>query len=223
MRPVSASTSDPLGYRAVRDAYDTVAEAYAAHLPDTRAETTLDLAMVDTFAEAVSSTGGGVLDAGCGTGRMSRYLSQRGCQVEGVDLSPGMIAMARRDHPDIGFSVGSLDELPCAAHQFAGVMLWYSIIHTSPTGLPQVLSEAVRVLRPHGHVLVAFQSGEGTRDVSQAYRRFGHDVELQRHLHTVDQVAAHLEALGLQEVARLERSPRGSERDSQAVILARAV
>src|SRR5687768_8290468 len=114
MRPMSAFHPD-----GVRVAYDTVAHDYAAHLPDTRAETALDLAMVDAFAEAVS--GGGdprVLDAGCGTGRMSAYLTERGCLVEGVDLSPGMVAMARRDHPALRFDVGSLTELPHADGQF---------------------------------------------------------------------------------------------------------
>ncbi len=39
----------------VRAAYDTVAEAYAARLPDTRAETEADLEMVDAFASAVTA------------------------------------------------------------------------------------------------------------------------------------------------------------------------
>ena len=55
MRLVVSSPPDPLDVRSVRDAYDTVAEDYAAHLPDTRAEAPLDLAVIDAFAEAVTS------------------------------------------------------------------------------------------------------------------------------------------------------------------------
>ncbi len=84
---------------------------------------------------------------------MSGYFADRGCLVEGVDLSSGMIAMARRDHPDLVFTVGSLGALPYPDGEFAGLMLWYSFIHTPPAGLARIFAEAARVLRPGGHLL----------------------------------------------------------------------
>ncbi|MEH1167073.1 methyltransferase domain-containing protein [Micromonospora sp. CPCC 205539] len=219
---MTLSPSDRLDVRGVRRAYDTVAEDYAAYFPDTSAEAPLDRAMLDAFAAAVTSSGDGrVLDAGCGAGRISRYLTERGCLVQGVDLSSSMVAMARRDHPDLAFTVGSLTELPYPDDEFVGVLLWYSIIHTPPAGLARIFAEATRVLRPTGHLLVGFQAGEGTRDVSGAYRQFGHEVVLERHLYTPDQIASHLEAAGLREVGRLVRRA-GREKDDQAFLLARA-
>ncbi len=223
MRLVMSSPSDPLDVRSVRLAYDTVAEDYAAHLPDTRAEGPLDLAMIDAFAEAVTAGGDAtVLDAGCGAGRMSRYLTERGCSVQGIDLSSSMVAIARRDHRDLVFTVGSLADLPFPDDHFAGVMLWYSIIHTPPAGQARIFAEATRVLRPAGHLLVGFQAGEGSRDVSRAYRQFGHDIQLERHLYPADQIASLMEAAGLREVCRLVRRARGKEKDDQAFLLAEA-
>jgi hypothetical protein len=98
--------------------------------------------------------------------------------------------MARRDHRDLVFAVGSLTDLPYSDDEFAGVLLWYSIIHTPPTGQTRIFAEVTWVLRPTGHVLVGFQSDEGRRDVSGAYRRFGHEIQLERHLYTADQVAS---------------------------------
>lgn len=219
------SLPDDLGQQGVQGAYDTVAETYAAHLPDTSAESALELAVVDTFAAAVTAEGPDalVLDAGCGAGRMSRYLADRGCAVRGVDLSPGMITMAVRDHPDLEFSVASLTDLPFSDDTFAGVMVWYSAIHTPPQGQPQLFAEVARVLQPGGHVVIGLQAGVGVRDVSASYARFGLDVELERHLYTADEVAALAADVGLTEVARMVRRARGSERDDQAALLLRSL
>src|SRR5438552_14516034 len=52
-----------------------------------------------------------VLDAGCGTGYLSKKLRDRGALVTGIDFSERMIEIARATHPDIGFRVDSCSEL----------------------------------------------------------------------------------------------------------------
>lgn len=219
---VPSTSPDPFDPAAVRAAYDTVAGTYAAHLPDTRAEAPIDLAMVDSFVEAVGVAAAvQVLDAGCGAGRMSRYLADRGLNVQGIDLSPGMVSEARRAHPDLSFAVAPLTAIPFPDNTFDGVLLWYSTIHTPPGGQSAIFDEVARVLRPGGHVLVGFQSGAGMREVV-GYQRHGHDVRLHRHLFTADEVSTYLASAGLTEEARMERRAVDGEREGQAMVLARA-
>src|SRR5260370_21627010 len=52
-----------------------------------------------------------VLDAGCGTGYLSRQLSDRGAVVAGIDISERMIDIARARHPNIDFRVDSCSEI----------------------------------------------------------------------------------------------------------------
>jgi len=155
----------------VRATYDTVAEDYAAHFPGTEPEAAIDLAAIGHFVTLLETGTRDVLDAGCGTGRMSRYLTDHGCHVQGVDLSPGMAAMACRDHPDIKTEVASITALPFPDDSFDGLFYWYSIIHVADDDLRAVFDEARRVLRPNGVVLVAFQAGEGE---SEGGRRLQH-------------------------------------------------
>lgn len=54
----------------IRTAYDTVTESYADVVRIDRVEATLDLAMLDDFAGRVGGLGR-VLDAGCGSGRVT--------------------------------------------------------------------------------------------------------------------------------------------------------
>lgn len=203
----------------VRRAYDATASDYARLLPDTRAEHTLDLAMIDAFVAVVG--GGRVLDAGCGAGRMTRHLAALGVVVEGVDLSPGMIEEARATQPGARFTEASLADLPFPDDTFAGALAWYSTIHLPASWLGTALAELVRVVRPGGHLLLGFQSGTGTRDLAATYRRLGHDVELVRYLRTAEEMAALLDELGTQEVARLVRAAVGTEVDDQATLLIR--
>jgi len=59
-----------------------------------------------------------VIDLGCGGGLWARRLVDAGYRVVGIDLSPDMIALARRRVPEGNFRTGSFldgDFPPCAA------------------------------------------------------------------------------------------------------------
>lgn len=198
--------------------YDTVAADYADRFPTTEPEDPLDLAMIDHFIARLGPSPT-VLDAGCGTGRMSRYLADRACRVVGLDVSPGMVAIARRDHPDLPFAVGSIVDLPYADASLDAAIYWFSVIHSPDDLLPRIAAEAARVVRPGGHVLLAFQVGTGSRDVANGYRALGHDVSLTRFNRTLAQMADVLTSAGFDIVARLEREPVPAEKNAQGFVI----
>jgi SAM-dependent methyltransferase len=49
-----------------------------------------------------------ILDVGCGTGEHARLLAERGYQVDGIDLEPAFVELARRKHPGGRFLQGDM-------------------------------------------------------------------------------------------------------------------
>jgi SAM-dependent methyltransferase len=59
--------------------------------------------MLTAFAELVT---GPVADVGCGSGRVTAFLHDLGVPTSGIDLSPRMVAAARRTYPALRFIEG---------------------------------------------------------------------------------------------------------------------
>ncbi|GAA4204193.1 class I SAM-dependent DNA methyltransferase [Actinocatenispora rupis] len=200
---------------ATRTAYDTVAADYADLLRTELAGKPLERGLLGTFAELVGPDGE-VGDLGCGPGRVTAYLDSLGLRAFGVDLSPGMVEVARRDHPTLRFEVGTIADLDLPDGALAGIVAWYSIIHTPRERLPGVFAEFHRVLAPGGRLLLAFQLGDEIRHIEHGY---GHDIVLDAYRLSPDRVTDLLADAGLTVDTRVVRQPEGWEPTPQAYLL----
>jgi SAM-dependent methyltransferase len=212
--------TEPDFLRTTRAFYDAVATDYAERFRDGLATKPLDRAVLAGFAELVQASGAGpVADLGCGPGRVTAHLDALGLPAFGVDLSPEMVALARREHPGLRFDEGSMMALDLPDGALGGIVAWYSIIHMPQDRLPDVFAEFHRVLAPGGHVLLAFQVGDEPLHLAEP---FGHAVSLDFHRRQPDHVAGLLRQAGLAVHARLLREPdEGVEKTQQAYLLAR--
>jgi SAM-dependent methyltransferase len=206
---------------AIRTAYDTVAADYADQLRDELAGRPVDRAALGAFADLVraADADGRVVEAGCGPGRITAHLAGLGLRIFGVDMSPGMLAVARRSHPDLEYTRGYLAALPVADGALTGLVAWYSIIHTPPEQLGPVFAEFRRVLRPGGELLLAFQAGDERLRLHQAY---GHPISLDAYRLPPGWIEDQLNAAGLVTHTRIRREPGPRESTPQAFLLARA-
>lgn len=204
-----------------RAAYDTVATSYEELVRTALAESPMDRALLGVLAEQVLAAGGGpVGDLGCGPGRITAHLDTLGVEAFGIDLSPGMVEVARRRHPHLRFEVGSLTALPLPDSGLAGALAWYSLIHTPPEHQPQVFGELARVLRPGAPLLLAFQAAA---DEPVHHRQgYGHDISLHGWRLDPDRIGHQLTEAGLEVRARVLREPETSvyEKSRQAYLLA---
>ncbi len=136
---------------------------------------------VDFLVEQLRLTPGTrVLDLGCGTGRHTRLLAERGCVAFGLDVAASFLRAARDAGPGVPFLRGDARRLPLAdASVDVAVSLCQGgfgltggpAAEAVPPGVEPdlvVLDEVRRVLRPGGRLaLTAFSSYFAVRDLGE--------------------------------------------------------
>jgi ubiquinone/menaquinone biosynthesis C-methylase UbiE len=109
---------------------------------------------------AVAPKDATVLDAGCGSGRLAVQIARRrpDLQVQGIDLEPGMVAVATRRAEQenlasrVRFSVADLADLPLPDHSVDLIVSTASLHHWADVGA--VVASLGRVLRSGGQLWI---------------------------------------------------------------------
>jgi len=173
------------------ETYDAAAVAYDAHVSDpTDSPLHAYYEKPAMRAELPDLTDLSVLSVGCGSGADAQWLKENGARsVSGVDISAGLIGIAREKYPDVDFRVMDMAHLNFDDETFD---LAYSslAIHYLPDWGPP-LREARRVLKPKGQFIFScnhpvessleYSSNERTRGAYLG-RTIMQDTE-ERHIH----------------------------------------
>ena len=98
-----------------------------------------------------------ILDIGCGQGVLAPHIAKAGAQYTGVDVSPRLLARARRHHGQHGrflrADAAALSSHPqLAATQFEAVVFLLSLQDMDP--LAAVIQRARELLAPRGRVVI---------------------------------------------------------------------
>jgi SAM-dependent methyltransferase len=102
-------------------------------------------AFVARFAGLIPP-GGTVLDAACGTGKYWPALLAAGLRVTGIDQSEGMLAQARRKHPEVPSRVLALQDLVRLDDRFDGLTCVDALEYVPPEDWPGVAAGLAAVL-----------------------------------------------------------------------------
>jgi SAM-dependent methyltransferase len=138
----------------------------------------------------------------------------------GIDLSPAMVATARRLNPSIGFSRGTMLALDLDDHTLAGIAAFYSLIHVRRDEVATAMREFHRVLKPRGSLLVAAHGGEG-----ELHRDSWGDqpVNISITLFRLDELVASATGAGFTIVDAMARPPYEEEHQTERLyVLAQA-
>ncbi|MFA5099153.1 MAG: class I SAM-dependent methyltransferase [Candidatus Paceibacterota bacterium] len=171
--------------------YDLIAEDYAKKFDPIESDE--DLRFLNFFLSHLKPKST-ILDIGCGTGFSAGYFNENGMAVEGVDLSKNMIAIAKRNYPNIKFTIGDLREFS-PQKPVNAVWAGYSLFHFEQTSLEKTLERIKTYLLPNGIFGLAMQEGVGEIELNEPFLP---KKKIYIHLYTKEELVKILEKHGFE-------------------------
>jgi SAM-dependent methyltransferase len=139
------------------DLWDPAAAKGLEWLVEQRLLTGLLRAAGDDTAAGPAARPGGTADFACGTGRVLQFLSRRYPAPVGIDVSAGMLALARRRCPGAAFVLGDVTADPSLAPgPYDLITAFRFFLNAEPALQAATLAWMRGALRPGGLVLANF-------------------------------------------------------------------
>ena len=138
------------------------AAQYDQTVAQTQADSQYPFAGYDTVLQAIETIVAAkpqpeVLDAGFGTGVLTRRLAERGAQITGFDFALAMVETVRNQLPQAELFVHDFNDgwpAVLAEKQFDFIVSTYALHHLSVAGQIAWIQEMLGHLKPGGRVLI---------------------------------------------------------------------
>lgn len=161
-KPSEGTDSKVHGFQDTIDWYDNNSEQYAESLNEV-----VPMDSIGVFLKVLPPHPS-VLEAGCGPGRESKIFHEKGVHTIGVDLSEGLLKVAKERNPEVEYVKADFRELPFQDGMFDGVWSHASLVHLETIeDVKKSIDEFRRVLKSGGilFIKVKAQTGEKKTDV----------------------------------------------------------
>lgn len=140
--------------RNVYEAYEKIAELYDKELWNDMPYND----QIDLFLSMIE--GNNILDVGCAMGSFTKYVADKGYNVEGIDFSPKMIEIANKKVNNAKFHVIDMMDITLSK-KYNGIMAINSVIHIEKKNMKNVIEGFKKLLKDEGILFIILQEGNG--------------------------------------------------------------
>jgi 2-polyprenyl-3-methyl-5-hydroxy-6-metoxy-1,4-benzoquinol methylase len=102
-----------------------------------------------------------VLDIGCGPGNNAKliYDADKTVEITGIDLSPEMIEIAKKNAPDSEFEVKDIRDITLDK-QYDSIIASFCIVHLSDEETNELIKTISKILKKNGTLFLSFMEGK---------------------------------------------------------------
>lgn len=145
-------------YKITFETWDKVASLYEEHFMD------LDLYndTYDAFCKAIENPNPKILEIGCGPGNITKYmLSKRhDFDLEGIDIAPNMIELAKKNNPNAVFRVMDSRDIDQLKTKYEGIICGFCIPYLSKSDCSKLIKDTKNLLPEKGVLYLSFVEGD---------------------------------------------------------------
>lgn len=149
----------------------------------------------DRFCELVTDDNAAIFEIACGPGNITRYLLNKrpGFRIEGIDLAPGMVALARANNPTASFRVMDSRAISEISKKFDAVVCGFCIPYLSKDDVARLVVDVRALIEKDGIFYLSTMEDDYEKSGFQTSEA-GDRVYI--HYHQLDYLSHHLEASG---------------------------
>lgn len=153
----------------------------------------------DTFLSLLSNRES-VLDVGCGGGIKTKYISDKGYKVTGIDFSEKMIEIAKRELPGLDFDVVDVYDVDKYPKTFDGIFAQAVLLHVQKERIMEVLEKLKSRLNKGGILYIAVkgikEDGIGEKVIQE--NDYGYDYERFFSFYSLDELKDYFKKLDME-------------------------
>lgn len=157
-------------------AYDLIGEKYEKVFGENKAQVAAIKWLIENLSESAR-----VLDLGSGTGvPVAKMLSEAGFEVQGIDISPEMLKIARRKAPLAKFQLMNIEQIDLLPKSVDAIVACFSLLALRKSAILKTLAKVSNILSNNGYFLCSMIEGDsdftempflGTRVMFSAYQK----------------------------------------------------
>jgi predicted TPR repeat methyltransferase len=154
----------------------------------------------DTFCELIKNDNASIFEIACGPGNITRYLLNKrpGFKIEGIDLAPNMVALAKANNPTASFQVMDSRAISAIDRKFDAVICGFCIPYLSKEDVARLIADVRALLNQDGIFYLSTMEDDDERSGFQTSDA-GDRVFI--HYHQMGDLKHHLETNGFKIVA----------------------
>lgn len=175
----------------------------------------------DQFIGLVVKKQAKILDIGCGPGNITRYLLKMRPDfcVEGIDIAPNMVALARENNPEACFTVLDSRQIRSLSTLYDGIVCGFCLPYLSQEERLQFIEDVYDLLVHTGVLYLSFVEGDPS---GSGYKTGSSGDAVYFNYHTLDSIQEQLVLVGFinPRTERVEYTRSTGETEIHTIVIA---